>query len=412
MFTTLSMAQTANSDFAQPKFVTCQAAQDSGIYLTNDGWLIEGSETTWINPNFKNVLPHIIDLQKTFKQMDIDFVPVIIPFRPMVHPESPGETNPGMKNYDYQSARQVYHDMINHLNEGGVISPDLLFYMQDKDVSHHQFFYGDHHITPEGASSIASGIYEQLKYNKVFNSIATYPGTIKSGGFIVHQDPSRTKVLKEKCGTQPNEFIHTVDFSPSKQQDLLSDTVEPKIVYVGTSMGRKDFGLLDNLKYRLGKDILDFHMEGGGAYAPLMNYLSSDYKKSLPKIIIWEWSLEEIVYNREGAPKFSDYNTFNIIKGEVYGCSKPIYITSKTNDVIKPILPKSVVLRVTSDTPMTKVTIAMTGSKTVNYSMDIPDRVDNKLASFYYASLEEQPRSVSISALGGHNVALSICPLR
>jgi SGNH hydrolase-like domain, acetyltransferase AlgX len=298
-----------------PNFVGCQKAIDSGFYVSQTGWVFSRQELRGDFPEIEKVAPHIINLVSVLAAHGITLVPILLPSRPMIYPPTISEEYKWLHEaktvlFSTTEARNSYLKFYKILTDAGISSPNILAAFLHNH-SQTTFFYGDHHITASGANIIASETYKVLRTLPVYKVIAHQQYNVTTGITRVNPDPSRAHFLQLYCGLQPQELFAEV-YSVQNNSQGLSDDSSPEVAYVGTSMGRSWWGLNASFKKALSADVVDYHIEAGGVYTSILDYLSSSsFSTSPAKILLWEIPFEEILFQRPGAPAFSEIQYFN-----------------------------------------------------------------------------------------------------
>lgn len=316
-------------------FNVCPEARLAGIIDTPDSWLHIEFDLRTEFPEANAALPRIQQIASALKTQGVTLVPVILPLRPMVASTTSGSPLGPLMEYDRLKALNNFDRFVQSLDRLGIPAVNPAPSMLAQGRLKKMFFQGDHHITPEGAAVIARATAGKIKGLEAYNLLEKSRFVTTALPPIPHPDPSRTSLVTRLCRgvAQPQEVVRLTQTRPAEEKaDLLSDDL-PEVVYVGTSNGRPMWNLVGNLEQFLKVPILDEHIEAGGAYNSMLNYLlSSSYRHNKPKIIIWEWSIEESLYNREGALPFSSPETYAQVVPAIYGeCSGKVRVDSATS---------------------------------------------------------------------------------
>ena len=305
-------------------FHGCLAAEKAGYYVGNNGWVYSAQELQSNFPSLANFSEDVASIVRYLAKDGITLVPILIPSRPMVYPPPAKDLLKWGLNFNIIQARNSYRLFYNTLRQKSVILPDILTAM-NKYREPGNYFFGDHHITPIGASRIADATYDVLKRDNVYENIPKKAYGIEYSDPFFNPDPSRSSILKDKCEQQPIEVFNKVLSSDKDNLGLLDNEI-PLVIYAGTSMGRDWWGLPSYLKHKMSIDILDFHIEGGGVYTSLLNYFNSEnFKNSKPRIIFWEIPFEEILFDRDGAPNYQQLIYFDQIRASAKTCDNILF---------------------------------------------------------------------------------------
>lgn len=227
------------------------------------------------------------------KGKGIDLVLVYIPTRGMLASQYLLRQTPHDKNYDVAAAIASYDNAIKTLREGGVhivgdshpAAPNLYFN------------HADQHWTTIGAHSMAKSVATYVKARlPVYAQLPAQAFTTTEGSKTSY-DGRFGEFIKRPCKFRPHyESDVLVDTKPAgdagSAQALLSDPKMASVVLVGTSNSKRDefnSNFDGYLKQELSLDVYNAAMPGGGMDDSLLNYLvSPQFKKTPPKILIWE----------------------------------------------------------------------------------------------------------------------------
>lgn len=424
LFSASCGAAVTPNPFASEKinFTTCEAATAAKLYNMNDNRLIIESELYEDFPSLIRNLDNIQEIADLLKSKGVILVPIIIPQKPMVEGITEGSIIPSLQNFNRDKARTNYSSIISDLNNRGVIAPNLLEEMTGKTSD--MFFRGDHHITPQGAQKIAAATAKTIKDLSAYNSISEVKYMTVEEDILTHPDPSRTGALINLCGPQPTEIVRLRKTERQDQLNLLDDE-DPQIVYVGTSNGRPTWNLLGEFQQALSRDVLDAHIEAGGAYTPLLNYLlSKNYTDRPAKIILWEWNIEESFYNRDGSFEFSDPRTYQAVIPAINGnCNASNSILSREFSVSEEKVIELDSFQLTSSNNYLSISYSDKSIKEIGLTFSYKDglgaktsvlspaRITNRGLSFFKIPSAEKVSRITVhpNASASGNIILKVC---
>ena len=233
------------------------------------------------------------ELTSILKGKGIDFVMAYIPTRGMLASQFLLRQTPHDKNFDVAAAIASYDTSIKTLREGGVhivgdshpAAPNLYFN------------HADQHWTTIGSHSMAKAVATYIKARIPVASQLPVQAYTTTEGSKISYDGRFGEFIKRPCKFRPPyESDVTVDTKPAGQagsaEALLADPKMASVVLVGTSNSKRDefnSNFDGYLKQELSLDVYNAAIPGGGMDDSLLNYLvSPEFKKTPPKILIWE----------------------------------------------------------------------------------------------------------------------------
>lgn len=197
------------------------------------------------------------------------------------------------KNYDAALAIKNYEALIKTLKDKGVhivgdpspVAPELYFN------------HADQHWTTHGARAMAEAVSSYIKANIPIAAKLPQQKFETEVGNKVTYDGRFGEITKKICKIRPNpESDMEVTTKRIGQGDtekaLLENLPAPLVTLVGTSNSKREefnSNFAGYLKQELSLDIYNAAIPGGGMDDSLLSYLASaEYKKSPPRILIWE----------------------------------------------------------------------------------------------------------------------------
>ncbi len=286
----------------------CPAINDRNIYKDKenedfammiagkDGWLFRSHFD--LKFRFK-LTERTIDsfrrLGDAFRSKGTELVIVMMPTRGLVHYNQ--LTPQELEEFDHKAAKRSYLKMLDDMRRSGVAVAD----MSEADTVDNYFLKRDNHWTHEGAKFTAEAVANTIKTMPVYDELkktdfsnkeitASQEATHRYAEFvnkICHSDIPRETLNK-------TFEVESLDNAQS-EENLFGDESQPEITLLGTSNSTNPQPSFANfegfLKEALRADILNQAVSGGSLQGSISNYvLNEDYKKTKPKIIIWEMS--------------------------------------------------------------------------------------------------------------------------
>ena len=282
---------------------------DELIWNPNASYRLAPSENDWLFRSFDfNQAEDLLSLSvsEDFKAFidglrgrDISLVIAALPMKSVMEQEHLDfalfEKLGVLPDIDIVGAQRNYQSAIKNFQAMGAIAPDLT--LLDAEVE--QFYLKrDHHWTAEAARAVANAIAESVQQhfiaNDALNTIAPQRFTTYENPKVLQQGSSAV-ILEEYCNIRSPLEVRS-DFltaSAAPPSDLFANN-QPEIVLVGTSFSHPNYNFEGFLKDALARDVLNLSIVGGGLFASLEHYLSSDSFLNHPaKIIVWEFPAHE-----------------------------------------------------------------------------------------------------------------------
>lgn len=233
-----------------------------------------------------------IRLQNLLKKNGTKLVVAFLPTRGFAAADFLPESDPLTAAYDAQAVQANYESFIAGLQKEKIHFVGMTSGRLNAD------FYrkADHHWTSGGAREMAWAVANYVKEKKLARGVP-HGEFVTRAGEPYDFPSSFAKPLAELCNvTVPRAqdvMFETVEKQTGNAgQDLFADKESPAVVLVGTSNSKGDdfhSNFDGNLKEFLSTDVYNAAISGGGYDDPMLAYLGSEeYRKSPPKLIVWE----------------------------------------------------------------------------------------------------------------------------
>lgn len=288
-----------------PDLSRCSLLKDKAVYGKNfdgliylvqgkDGWLFRTKQD--LRMDFK-ISPDALSLFSQFseylKKKGTELVIAHAPTRGMAASQMLPMSDPLVRDYDVNMARENYINFIESMNNANVhiVGTPLL------KTGPRYFYKTDLHWTTEGAREMAQAVANYIKTMPIYSSL-------KKTEFVMSKSPDGefkgnfTDAIEKICKVEmPLEIATQISIAPkesidNKSSELLTDLPSSEIVLVGTSNSdRDDFDMnfSGSLREFLSVDLQNFAIAGGGLDDSILSYLTSDtFKYNPAKILIWE----------------------------------------------------------------------------------------------------------------------------
>lgn len=277
-------------------WLDCPALNDEKSYTKESLKFLAPGAENWIFISKKDFIPSyklrqsaIIayqDFKNALLEKGTELVLVVIPPRGLVHDEKIDFTHELAKDYDINSARDDFKNVLQQLERSSIavaLAPDF-------DLIDEYGHATDHHFNYAGASIMSEQTAEVIKTLPVYQEIEKKDFKSETGENVTFNG-TFYRPIKEICGHKLTPQTITEKITISTNEDLF-ESVTPEIVLVGTSFsvpGSSKSNFVGQLREMISADIDNRSIGGGGVKKSLSTYLSSDdFKEKPPKILIWE----------------------------------------------------------------------------------------------------------------------------
>ncbi|WP_300020095.1 hypothetical protein [uncultured Roseobacter sp.] len=261
-----------------------QASQ--GALAGRNGWLFTAEEleqNTNFSANIDAAATRVAEVSAEMATRGIYLLPVILPDKAEVYAEQLDRARPA----DVTERRGHF---LAALSDQRIATLDATTALQTASQNGDAFMRTDTHWSPHGSRAVAEAIADQVTERGISLSTAAV-STESTDRAYFEGDLLRfvpTGALRSWIGPATehiDRFTTTVE-----TQGGLFDSPSIDVVLVGTSFSaRPDWHFADFLKQALQADVLSFAEEGRGPFAPMQEFLASDfYQNSPPKLVIWE----------------------------------------------------------------------------------------------------------------------------
>ena len=261
-----------------------------GVLIGQDGWLFSNEEFIYLKEFDQNIERHkndILSVRNKLSERKIKLLVVPIPSKARIYQDKLGR-------YKFPLYWQnQYQNFIEFLNQNEIFFVDLHSVFK-KNKSQNIFLKTDTHWTPLGARLASLAVesaaamswpylsWEMNKHKSLKKKLIEHEGDLRrytvNGGFA------------EIFGLQKDQFYQWNTMSIEKEDNDLFGEVDLPVTLAGTSYSANKLWNFEGfLKQILATDILNVSDEGLGPFEVMDNYLNSNlYKKSPPKLVIWE----------------------------------------------------------------------------------------------------------------------------
>ena len=267
-----------------------------GVLVGSGGWLYTTEEFQTAPSDAAQIaakLTEISRVKSTLAAQGTQLMALLVPAKSRVYPEHLGRyTWPAVK-------RNVYEVFRQHLENSGVVAPDLLTALTAAKTQGEVFLHTDTHWTPLGAAVAARAVKAGLpRFARapelpaatfILNTAA--PASY-SGDLLNYVALGRWQA---SIGPAPDQLrTPSARRTDSGGGGLLGDDLlgggTPAVTLVGTSYSANArWGLESQIKTTLGTDVINAAQEGKGPMVPMREYLkSATYRNAPPKLVIWE----------------------------------------------------------------------------------------------------------------------------
>ncbi|MFC0711403.1 alginate O-acetyltransferase [Azorhizophilus paspali] len=265
-----------------------------GVVIGANQWLFSDEEfkpTATASQNITDNQALIQGVRETLARNNVQLVMAILPAKARLYPENFGEQHPApLHEQLYQNFRRIVAD-------ADIQAPDLLGPLQQAKAQGQVFLRTDTHWTPYGAQVVAGQLATAIKPIGVLPESGnvyvteTLPGGPHKGDLtnFLPLDP-----LFEELLPPPDQLVkHNTrqqEESAPAGDDLFAETQVP-VALVGTSYSADErWNFAGALRQALGSDLVNFAENGRGPLLPMLKFLQSeDFKKSPPRLVIWEF---------------------------------------------------------------------------------------------------------------------------
>lgn len=240
----------------------------------------------------------------------ITTVIVPIPHRTNVYPQ----TLPDDLYREYTVKEDTYSLTLKELDARNIKYVDVLsplknssYYSKPEGV----YYRLEPHWNAYGAILSAKTVAEKVKGLYNISKLPKIPFKIAFGILKTREDVFwRNNLPKgEQAKIKPDIEVPYTLSGKSATTSLLTDIV-PAVTLIGTSF--TGYGFISGLKSGLQTDVLDQSLPGKGMWTPMIEYLrSNNFKKSPPKIIVWE--VPETILNNYPMPTDEDKVTLDLL---------------------------------------------------------------------------------------------------
>ena len=257
-----------------------------------DGWYFRTQ--TDLRSDFKfdeRALAGFKGISDALKAKGVTLVVAFIPPKGLVIPEAIPADLAQKLNFDPVTALASYKESIEQMREAGVNAVGV----DSFDPAKPFFLKADQHWSQAGTDQMAREVAAFVKDLPVYKELPKQKfQTVIKGNY--EYAGKYNIALSKLCNVDlPHEMDPEAVTSPvvatPSEDALFGDQPEPAVVLVGTSNSKREYdsNFDGALKEYLETDVINHAIAGVGYDDPLLIYLGSpEFKKSPPKLIIWE----------------------------------------------------------------------------------------------------------------------------
>lgn len=265
-----------------------------GVLIGEDGWLFTDEEFS-ASDYFDQNKETILSVFQKFSEKNIKLLVVVLPSKARIYQDKLGK-------YQFPSYwENQYQEFLNFLTKNKIAAIDLKDVFE-KNKEQNIYLKTDTHWTPLGArlAALKAGYMVQSRWpylsweNKSFHSL--------KGEVVEHEGDLLRYTVQ---GEDKDSFYTWKTEEKNPANDNLFGDIELPVTLVGTSYSANKLWNFEGfLKESLAADILNVADEGLGPFEVMDNYLDRDpYKKTPPKLVIWEIPERYLAVNYEGKKK-------------------------------------------------------------------------------------------------------------
>ena len=269
------------------RFVTFREGR-SGVVVGEDGWLFSSEEfraTGDRSAEVTRAADSIAAVREQLAAQDIELVVVPLPAKADIYREHLAD--PVLPD----ELEALYGNFRKALGDRGIATVDTRPSLIEAKAAGGVFLQTDTHWTPLGAEAAAGAVAGEIG-----TSFSTTEYRLAEGQPVPRQgDLSKfivTGGLSQPLGLGPETIVprQAEPVGEAGLDDLFGTATIP-VALVGTSYSANEqWSFIENLKAKLGTDIVNVAEEGLGPVAPMQKYLASaTLKDAPPKLVIWEF---------------------------------------------------------------------------------------------------------------------------
>lgn len=308
---------------AVPCCQLCPAAADPANYDTKflnsfktlvqgrDGWLFrsEADLLTDFAPTPEG-LKLLAEFRRELQRRGVELVMMIQPPRGLMHAD---KLHGAAYAYDVDAARASYLRTLQMVRAAGIPMPHLERLVEEKS-EHDYFWRTDHHWTPDGTRRTAQLVAETIRALPGYAGIKRQKFVTRREGLLA-RGGTLSSAASDLCGYEaPKQYVPRFVTEAAEDDGaagLFGDESVPQITLIGTSNSGAQYNFGGFLEENLQAEVLNASVVGGGMDGAMLSYISSEeFRKSPPKILIWELQhfhkLGDPMFYRMAMPLFDD----------------------------------------------------------------------------------------------------------
>ncbi len=247
------------------------------------------------HPFSDHTVAQIAELSEALAALGTTLIYVPVPTKSLAMPDQLPPTALDF-GFDLNIATTVYDEMLRRLTENGVLTTNIRIALRTAPEAPPSFFQTDYRMTPDGARRMADAITTVITATDPFAGLPKSSFETRSAGTAIIESDMRN-VLQRHCA-MPLPPVEAETYSTTRFQAgqntgtnaLLGSTQGNGVIaLVGTEYtGGTIANLSGFIAEGTGLEVLEYTLDGGGAFAAISSYLTSRaFQESRPSYLIW-----------------------------------------------------------------------------------------------------------------------------
>lgn len=266
---------------------------------------IEGKSGVFfrINPDLYNyhafseeTIDQVADLARALASVGTKLIYVPMPTKSMVMPSSLTSEAEDF-GFDATIAGTVYGEAVRRLRDHDVLTVDARRALVVSEQGKYPYFRADYRMTSSGSQLLAAAIGEIIKADDSYSELPRSEFVTTQTGQAAVPSAMRHQLQQHCLNTLPEAVTETYKTKLSRSTVLntgtssFSATTQSELVaVVGTEFtGEPTVNFAGFLAEQTGLDIRQYSVSGGGAFAAISTYLTSqEFQDIRPAFLVWE----------------------------------------------------------------------------------------------------------------------------
>ena len=287
------------------------AVQAQSLYGCNDlaGYerlpSIEGKSGVFfrINPDLYNfhamseeTVDQVAELARALESVGTKLIYVPMPTKSMVMPSFLTSESEDF-GFDATLASTVYGEAVRRLRDHGVMTVDARRALVLAEQGDYPYFRADYRMTSTGSALLAAAIGGAIKEDEAYAELPRSEFNTTQTGQVALPSPMRHQLQQHCLNALPEAITETYETKLSRSTVLSSNnanfsntTQSALVAVVGTEFtGEPAINFPGFLAQETGLDIRQYSVTGGGAFAAISTYLTSqEFQDIRPAYLVWE----------------------------------------------------------------------------------------------------------------------------